>query len=548
MKKVLTSLMVGVSAMAAVAQAPAFPGAEGFARYVTGGRGGKIVHVTNLNDKGEGSLREAVSGSAKKIVVFDVGGTIELASDLKIGSNTTIAGQTAPGPGITLRYYTVRPDANNVVIRFIRFRRGEEKDVNDGADAIWTRHYTGIMLDHCSISWSIDECASFYDNNDFTMQWCTVSESLNNPGHSKGQHGYGGIWGGKGASFHHTLLAHHTNRSPRFNGARYNWSGYDKTKYANSMEAERVDFRNCVNYNWGQGNGAYGGPGGGYHNIVNNYYKAGPSTKNKTRVFQASANSSSDSNGKIPNNVYGKFFIEGNYVTAADEPENYDWNGVIADGGKKVLDTIKLEQPTDPGVITTHSAEVAFQKVLAYAGASLARDAEDSRYMEEAANGTATYTGSVTKLAGIIDYVADVEGYRPLTETYRPENFDTDGDGMPDEWETLNGLDPNNADDGVLYTLDPKEWYTNVEVYINSIVEDIMKAGNADAISSVDEYYPECQKLSSGVEGTIMTSAVKGYEYYNLSGQRLAQPVVGINIRRTIFSDGSVKVDKVIKK
>jgi hypothetical protein len=547
MKKVLTSLMVGMTAMAAVAQAPAFPGAEGFARYVTGGRGGQVIHVTNLNDKGEGSLRQAVSGSAAKIVVFDVGGTIELASDLKIGSNTTIAGQTAPGPGITLRYYTVRPDANNVIIRFIRFRRGEEKDVNDGADAIWTRHYTGIMLDHCSISWSIDECASFYDNNDFTMQWCTVSESLNNPGHSKGQHGYGGIWGGKGASFHHILLAHHTNRNPRLNGARYNWSGYDKTKYANSMEAERVDLRNCVMYNWGQGNGAYGGPGGGYHNIVNNYYKAGPSTKNKTRVFQASKNSSSDSNGKIADNVYGKFFIEGNYVTAASTPENYDWKGVIADGGQAVIDTIKLEQPTDPGEITTHSAEVAFQKVLAYAGASLARDAEDSRYMEEAENGTATYTGSVTKLAGIIDYVADVEGYRPLTETYRPENFDTDGDGMPDEWETLNGLDPNNAEDGALYTLDEKGWYTNVEVYINSIVEDIMKAGNADAITAVDEYYPACQKIS-GVDNVKMSSAVKGFEYYNLNGQRLEQPINGLNIRRTIFTDGSVKVDKVIKK
>lgn len=138
-------------AVAATAQtsskAPAFPGAEGHGRYVTGGRGGKIVHVTNLNDSGTGSFREAVKGNSKKIVVFDVAGVIALKSDLKIGNNTTVMGQTAPYPGITLRYYTVQPGGNNI-IRFIRSRRGQEKDINDGADAIWRRNYTGIMLDH----------------------------------------------------------------------------------------------------------------------------------------------------------------------------------------------------------------------------------------------------------------------------------------------------------------------------------------------------------------------------------------------------------------
>ena len=169
---------------AAWAQAPAFPGAEGHGRYVTGGRGGEIIHVTNLNNAGTGSLRAAVSGNKKKIIVFDVGGVIPLASDLNIGQNTTILGQTAPYPGITIRYYTVRPGSNNI-IRFIRFRRGQERDVNDGADAIWNNHLTGVIIDHCSMSWSIDELASFYDNNNFTMQWCMLGEALTNAGHDK---------------------------------------------------------------------------------------------------------------------------------------------------------------------------------------------------------------------------------------------------------------------------------------------------------------------------------------------------------------------------
>ena len=181
-RKLLTlmfAIAVSLSAMAQFEKAPAFPGAEGHGRFVTGGRGGKIVHVTNLNDSGTGSLRAAVSGTAKKIVVFDVAGVIALKSNLNIGDNTTIMGQTAPSPGITVRYFTVQPGNNNI-IRFMRFRRGQEKNVDDGADAMWQRNKSNIILDHCSFSWSIDEVASFYDNNCFTMQWCTIAESLLN--------------------------------------------------------------------------------------------------------------------------------------------------------------------------------------------------------------------------------------------------------------------------------------------------------------------------------------------------------------------------------
>ena len=164
MKRLISILTFLTIVIATMAQVPAFPGAEGHGRYVTGGRGGEVRHVTNLNNSGPGSFRNAVNGSSKKIVVFDVGGVIPLESDVNIGPNTTILGQTAPAPGITLRYYTLKPQGN-VIIRFIRSRRGQEKDVNDGADAITGQHYTNMILDHCSFSWSIDEVASFYDNN-----------------------------------------------------------------------------------------------------------------------------------------------------------------------------------------------------------------------------------------------------------------------------------------------------------------------------------------------------------------------------------------------
>lgn len=533
MKKHLLAILVALLSTTTVfsqSSAPAFPGAEGHGRYVTGGRGGKIVHVTNLNDSGTGSFRSAVSGSDKKIVVFDVGGIIALNSDLNIGDNTTILGQTAPNPGITLRYYTIRPGSNNIV-RFVRFRRGEERNVNDGADATWQREKTGIILDHCSFSWSIDEIASFYDNRNFTMQWCTLGEALANPGHSKGEHSYGGIWGGKGASFHHNFLCHMQNRAPRFCGARYDWNGYDNTQYANSIQAEIVDFRNCVMYNWGNGNGCYGGTGGGHINIVNNYYKAGPGTANTKRVTQISVATNDNADGTPFLGYCARYYINGNYVTAAgSEAENYDWKGVIYDSGTFTINgekycadanhlygdnityvknssnvdcvPIKMDAPVATGDVTTHTAQKAYEKVLAYCGASMYRDGVDARYMSEAQNGTTTYIGSATKTGdgktvthrkGIIDYVKD-QGEYTLSSTAHPSGYDTDNDGMPDAWETANGLNPNDASDAKTYTLDSKGFYTNLEVFANALIEDLIKAENADAAQGVNEYYPTVAK------------------------------------------------------
>ena len=604
-KKILTSMAAALMSAAALAQAPAFPGAEGHGRYVTGGRGGKVIHVTNLNDKGTGSFRAAVTGNSKKIIVFDVAGVIPLASDLTIGSNTTILGQTAPSPGITLRYYTVRPE-DNCIIRFIRLRRGQEKDINDGADATWQRNKTGIIFDHCSFSWSIDEVASFYDNNNFTMQWCTVAESLTNPGHSKGAHGYGGIWGGKLASFHHNFVGHLMNRGPRFNGARYGWTGYtsnkdyDTYKWENPVQAENVDFRNCVMYN-AQGT-CYGGPGGGQINIVNNYFKAGPShsLKSKTlngikvsvssgkergsqdRITQVTVSNSGNSDKKHPEyyEMTSRYFINGNTTetTKGTVTKNQDWKGVVYDKGTytyngerysadkknfygdavahQTIDgvscvKIKMDNPAPTGEVTTHSAAEAFSKVLAYGGASLYRDEIDARYMEEAKTGTAQYKGSITQSPGIIDKVSDVNGYTESTfgTASRPADFDTDKDGIPDAWELANGLNPKDDSDALTYSLDGKGYYTNLEIYANSLVEDIMKQGNADAENKVDEYYPEC-KNPTGISQVISSypGGIAKVTYYSLNGTLLSAPQKGINIRKMLFQNGKTIVDKVVKE
>ena len=574
MKNKLLTLILLLTTMVATAQtgAPAFPGAEGHGRYTTGGRGGDVYHVTNLNDSGTGSLRDAVS-KANRIVVFDVAGVIALKSDLTIKDNITIAGQTAPYPGITLRYRTVRPGANNI-IRFIRIRRGQEKDVNDGADALWQRQKTAMILDHCSFSWSIDEVASFYDNNNFTMQWCTLGESLNNAGHGKGAHGYGGIWGGKLASFHHNMICHVNNRAPRFNGARYNWSGYknnllyDEYKWGNTVQAENVDFRNCVIYNCG--NGCYGGPGGGYINIVNNFYKTGPSASTSRVTTVSIANSTSSKDNKEYWDMTSRYYINGNQVNST---ENKDWKDVSYDSGIQTIDgekytidslhyygdtvtyvknnkgvdcvKIKLDGPTVTGEVTTHTATTAFDKVLTYSGASLFIDEVDARYFQEAKDGTATYTGSVTKKAGRIDLVSDVNGYTEdnFPTGAREAGFDADGDGMADTWEQANGgdLDPN------AYTLDAeKKWYTNLEVYLNSLVEDIMKSGNEGGESNFTEYYPVCNKTETGISN-IQHSAISHTEYYDLNGHRLSAPQKGISIRVELMANGQKKTTKVIK-
>jgi hypothetical protein len=436
-------------------EAFAFPGAEGFGNKTTGGRGGKVIKVTNLNDTGPGSLRAAVNTSGARIIVFDVSGTIELLSNLNITQpDVTIAGQTAPGDGITIKNYPVFVGADNVIIRFIRFRLGNEKQVE--GDAIWGRYQKNIIIDHCSMSWCTDEAASFYANQDFTLQWCVISESLNNSLHEKGSHGYGGIWGGDRASFHHNLIAHHKSRNPRFNGWR---SGTSNGPYLN----EHVDYRNNVIYNW-RDESAYGGENGKY-NIVNNYYKSGPATsESKTgRIMRVSKEADA---AYAPG--FGQFYIEGNYVFGNAAVTSDNWNGGIIYDGGTTKGMVQLTTAIDYDMGTEHTAGQAFEKVLAYAGSSLSRDDVDVRVVDEVRNGTATYSGSVSGYPGLIDSQEDVGGWPLLENAEAP--VDSDGDGMPDAWEIEMNLEPGKPDANGRHL---STAYDNIEVYINSIVKNI---------------------------------------------------------------------------
>lgn len=456
-----------------IAEAPAFPGAEGFGRYTTGGRGGRVIAVTNLNDSGPGSLREAVSASGPRIVVFRVGGVIRLRSRLSINNDDiTIAGQTAPGDGICLRDYSVSVGADNVILRYLRFRMGDEAEQED--DALGGRNRRNILIDHCSMSWSTDECSSFYDNENFTMQWCILSESLRVSVHDKGTHGYGGIWGGRRASFHHNLIAHHDSRNPRFCGSRY----------TGAPQLEHIDFRNNVIYNWG-GNSGYGGEGGSY-NFAGNYYKPGPATASGVRDRIFSPNADNGSNNQ-PAGVWGRFHVAGNHMHGSSTVTNDNWQGIDPNPSSKSKSELRSNSAFDAGQITTHAATDAFTQVLDHAGASLRRDSIDQRVVSETRNGTYTHSGSNGSSNGLIDTQWDVGGWPVYASASVPA--DSDGDGMPDGWESARGLNPNDASDGGGYRL--SNLYPNLEVYLNSLVADITSEQNEGGSPNYSEFEDE---------------------------------------------------------
>lgn len=472
------------------AKVVAFPGAEGFGRYATGGRGGKVYHVTTLEDgMYEGTLRYAVLQPGARTVVFDVAGTIFLTAPLRITEgDLTLAGQTAPDEGVCIAQHPVTIRAKNVIVRYLRFRVGNEG--GGEPDGLGCSDSKNIMIDHCSISWSVDECCAVYGGEELTVQWCIISESLRTAGHAKGKHGYGAIFGGSKASFHHNLLAHHESRVPRLG------------PHPTTQEREWVDMRNNVFYNWA-GAGCYGAEGMKV-NIINNYYKPGPATPKeggvRRRIVAIGIRTTRYCTGRdgAPNvwkpmeHVWGRYYIDGNVMDGDIEVTRDNWSkGVYEQISNASCDNqfteevrrdIRLDKPLECEFVTTHSAQEAYRLVLEGAGCSKVRDVIDRRIVAETAEGRAAYRGTISEDAvdkpGLIDLPSDVtpQGAASPWPTLSvaavdlSERIDSDGDGMPDAWERLHGLNPDDSLDGAYFTLS-QEGYTNLEYYINGLVE-----------------------------------------------------------------------------
>jgi pectate lyase len=437
---IILAASMGISAYAQ--NIPAFPGAEGYGSVTRGGRGGKVIAVTNLNDSGPGSLRAAVEAEGPRIVVFRVSGTIQLQSPLRIRhSHITIAGQTAPGDGIALRDKALGIYADEVIIRHIRVRLGDATRVN--ADALSGRYNKNIILDHVSASWGTDEVLTLYHNSHVTIQHCIISEAIGN-GKS---HKFGAIWGDNYSTYHHNLFAHHDSRNPRFASG----SGH-------------VDFRNNVIYNWGY-NSAYGGEKQQQNNpkfnfttvnMVANYYKPGPATRANVRsriVGPATRDGAAD---------LGQWWVADNIMEGSPEVTADNWLGVALSRADIIENlslgtAYRLAEPWPAIPFMQQSAKDAYTTVLARAGASLRRDSVDARVVAEVRSGTATFGN------GIINTQEDVGGWPELKSLAAPK--DTDNDGMPDWWEIKYGLDPNDASDAAKDK--DGDGYTNIEEYLN---------------------------------------------------------------------------------
>lgn len=435
------SVAAGASgaATASPALVTAFPGAEGFGRFAAGGRGGAVFHVNTLNDSGPGSLRAAVEAKGARTVVFDVGGTITLASPLKISRpDITLAGQTAPGDGITLRGQPLVIAADDVVVRYIRVRLGDETKVQD--DAVSITRGRRIIIDHVSASWSVDETLSAGSRYsppedgvyDLTVQWSLIAESLNVSVHDKGRHGYGSlIRGGYGARFswHHNLWADHQARMPR--PGNYNSATIDP-------DGPLFEFRNNVFYNWGAGRSGYNADRdslAGY-DFIANWYQAGPDSEGALAFCEE--------------NPLARAFFAGNAMDGTVLADPWSLVGCTPGAGYRAA------APLADSGIATDAAAKAYERVLAAAGASKVRDAVDLRIIRGVRDGTGRLINSQT----------DVGGWPGLKAG--PAWVDSDGDGMPNDWEREHGFNPKDGSDGSKDR--DGDGYTNLEDWLNSLV------------------------------------------------------------------------------
>lgn len=428
------------------AQTLAFPGAQGFGAYSRGGRGGDVYAVKNLNDSGVGSLRQGIeTAKGPRTIIFSVSGIIRLKSELSVNhDNITIAGQTAPGDGICLRDAPLIIEADHIIVRYIRSRLGDKSGKESDAISIAAGH--NIIMDHCSASWSVDECFSCSSGHkgqidSITVQWSIISEALNKSIHSKGAHGYGAlIRGGYGAkyTYNHNLFAHNFSRNPRP-------GNYDYNNYRIDPDGLLFDFRNNVLYNWGGNRPGYDADTASVcrYNYVGNYGKPGPNSAKSGFAYNASSK-------------HFRAYFSGNYFYGRIPADQWSLVNFGTRWNKAEIAAYKMTVPFPAGPMITESAADAYKNVLAQAGASIVRDAVDARVTKEVKDGTGS----------IINHEDEV-GSWPVYKTYNVLK-DTDMDGMPDNWEVKNHLNPNDPDDR---NKDRNgDGYTNLEEYLNSLV------------------------------------------------------------------------------
>ncbi len=460
---ILSGILFSILVFQTAKQQYAFPTAEGYGAFTVGGRGGVVYHVRTLEDTGElGSLRYAVNQKGARTIVFDVSGIIELREPLVIKENNlTIAGQTAPGDGICIKDFPVIVDADSVIIRFLRFRPGDKSD--GSALVIANRH--DIMLDHCSFSWATANNIMLYNNRKLTMQWCIISEALN-----KGS-GNGAILGGYSATYHHNLFASNRTNNPAFYHANF----------SNSMiDLETVDFRNNILYNWETS--SINGSESGTYNIVDNYFKFGPATNIPSRSQIIEIVSTDNKKGIV--------YVNGNYVHTNPLQTNDNWMGVYPnlDYMKTSKNPILTRFEFNHEPVATHTATNAYKKVLEFAGASYKRDFVDNRIVQA----VETYISGATNSNGLIFSPKDAGDY----PKYNSDSalLDSDGDGIPDTWEFNHNLNPYDAGDGKSMT---KSGYTNLEIYLNSLVDGLAKRQSSGCKPNLDTLKLIVQKTAN---------------------------------------------------
>ena len=523
---------------------PAFPGAEGFGKYTTGGRGGKVVYVTTLADDAEGATEGSLRWAMKQYpdepltVCFAVTGEIRLVKDLRINrKNYTIAGQTAPGVGIVISHNKVNcGGSENFIIRNVRFRIGRN-DVNGNIitqNAFGAENCSQYIIDHCEFGWSTEENMNTYDSHFITVQYCIVHEGLNKSGHPKGARGYGCQWGGSPATYHHNLLVNNNKRSCRFNGAQSN----DYVVY--------MDYINNVQYNYeGGSNGCYGGENtaklaeGEYNglnsahecNFINNYYKPGPNTTNSTKLFFMSSYARSGATSWAP----AQWYVNGNIMEGFDAINDDNWQAVKSEKTYS-LDQLRVDtliRPKTPWWRWTEdsiygrydfddmayaagyfeSAEEAFETVLDTAGC-FPRDHVSLRLTKDTREGTYTYIGSQTNKKGIIDIEDDAEGFYAYTEEAPLK--DTDLDGMPDEWEIAYGCNPAVPDNNII----DESGYTLLELYLDYAMTHKVPMDDGYVPQGIDEVSGDGLQVTGKKilrDGQLFIQ--RGAKTYTLQGQ-----------------------------